>query len=236
MIKKKRILKISALVSIISGGAILYPPLEYSIQQLTLERENRPPPILASADGTRAIVSATLKYLDIQGAPPPPPAPNETLPSRQQKNLVIADESVCFSKDHLSETAHSRCDIVDLTVLEMVDLDEFAPRKLRQELYIANRKPHKLELKGLPHSLVVPSADISALLRRDFWRGFYQKFPGTAGFAEFSRPVLSNDKRTALIYIGHHCDGLCGFGALILLQRKIHGEWSVQKYYGLWQS
>ena len=236
MIDKKRVLKVSALVSIIIGGAILYLPLEHSLQQRILERENRPVPVLASADETKAIVSATLEHLDIEGVPPPPPAPNETPSPRVGKDLVLADESVCFSRDHLSEAARSRCDLVDLTILKMVDLDEVAPIKLRQELFIANREPKKLELKGLPHTLVVSSADIRALLRRDFWRGFYQKFPGTAGFAEFSRPVLSKDKQTALIYIGHHCDGLCGFGALILLERTAHGKWSVQKVYGLWQS
>lgn len=234
MIDKKRVLTLSGLIFTAIGAAILYFPIQHSLQKQLDEWRSRPRPVLAPPSETKAIISSVLEHLDIEGAPPPPPAPNETLAPQKKKILVIADESACFRKKSL-EPIDIDCDLVDQEWLEMSDLNEIAPLKLRKELFAANREPHKFQLDDITHTINAPSREIREILRKEFWNGFYRKYPDTAGFAQFSRPVLSQDKHWALIYISYYCDRLCGYGALALLEMK-DGKWVVLKDYGLWQS
>lgn len=67
------------------------------------------------------------------------------------------------------------------------------------------------------------------------WKDFYKKYPKSSGFWSFS-PVGYNDEGTeALIYVGHHCGGLCGTGHLYLVAKE-NGHWIVKNRLMLWIS
>ena len=50
-----------------------------------------------------------------------------------------------------------------------------------------------------------------------------------------SIPVLTNDGKRALVYVGFHCGGLCGVGVLYLMEQGASG-WQVVKTGQLWIS
>ena len=235
MIDKKRIVITSALISLALTAAILYLPLQYLFQRQVERWNDRPRPVLTSPNETEEIIAAVLAYWKLDGIPPPPPEPNEKIEPRQKRQLIVSNQSVCFNQSHLRITSGKSCDIVDQETLEIIELEELAPLKLRKELFIANRDQHALKLDRIQGIVVASPDSIHKILHKDFWRGFYRKYPDSGGFVEFSRPVLSHNRRNALIYISHTCDGLCGVGALILLE-KTNGKWVARKDMGLWQS
>lgn len=53
-----------------------------------------------------------------------------------------------------------------------------------------------------------------------WWDEFYEKYPGSSGIIEFSRPGYSTDGRQALIYVSRTSGGLAGSGYLVLLELK----------------
>jgi hypothetical protein len=58
----------------------------------------------------------------------------------------------------------------------------------------------------------------------DGWQSFYDRFPDSAGYMQFSAVGFDAGKTRALVYIAHHCGNLCGGGAHHLLQ-KVDGAW-----------
>jgi hypothetical protein len=67
------------------------------------------------------------------------------------------------------------------------------------------------------------------------WSKFYEKYPWSSGYWEFSRVGFDNGNREAVVYLGRHCGGLCGTGNLVLL-RKVSGKWVVKNSAMLWIS
>jgi len=67
------------------------------------------------------------------------------------------------------------------------------------------------------------------------WKDFYKRYPKSSGYWSFS-PVGYDTKGTeALVYVGHHCGGLCGTGHLVLLAKE-NGHWIVKNRVMLWIS
>lgn len=68
------------------------------------------------------------------------------------------------------------------------------------------------------------------------WREFYERFPMSRGYSLVSAVGFNSDKTQALVYFGHHCGGLCGFGRFYLLEKK-DGKWQVAPIVGCrWNS
>jgi hypothetical protein len=59
------------------------------------------------------------------------------------------------------------------------------------------------------------------------WEKFYQKYPDSRGFSNFSRVGFNDKKTQALVYQGHSCGGLCGGGSYMLLV-KTNGIWTIK--------
>ena len=51
-----------------------------------------------------------------------------------------------------------------------------------------------------------------------------QQNPDTGGLIEVSAVGFNGDKTVAVVYMGHHCGGLCGGGAIHVLLKSL-GRW-----------
>ncbi len=227
--KWSRVAKISAALALLCAVTVCAPLVFKSIQEEIHHRRELPDPIVATPKETRAILSAVLEKMEFFGVPPPPPEHGESLHFETKRDLILVDQSLCFS----ASIKRSDCELDEKGRILVPELDQFASRKLREELLLANQERHSLELSGISGTKVVPGADIQRIFKAGWWSDFYKKYPDTSGFAEVSRPVLSEDRQQALVYIAHHCDGLCGTGTILLLTRE-GSEWRVVKQEMLW--
>ncbi|MDI9239550.1 hypothetical protein QLQ15_11610 [Lysobacter sp. LF1] len=191
-------------------------------------------PVIATAEETRAILAVVLPAVGFEGMPPPPPEPARAQSSHKQQpnTLLLADESIC-----LGDPA-AKCD-GHLADAPPAALDGFVPRRLFDDLLRANVSVVPLDLSGIPGTAMVRSSDLEAAFAGppdlDRWAQFHRTFPGASGVLHITRPVLSADRSSALLYVTHHCGGLCGAGLLVRLERSPHG-WRVVEHKGVWVS
>jgi len=68
-----------------------------------------------------------------------------------------------------------------------------------------------------------------------FWPAYYKQFPGSQGLLTFSGVGFSADGTQAFFYFSNRCEGLCGTGDYVVMQ-KHDGRWVVQKDIGMWVS
>lgn len=143
--------------------------------------------------------------------------------------LILSDHSLEAPKSTLDDWSEIG------TLLTDPWLEGLAPKKLREELVLVNQQSRLLELEGVPGTRVVPAADIENLFKTGWWDAFYETYPDTAGYAQITQPVLTPDRRLALIFVSHHCDGLCGTGVIHLVIRSEKG-WIVIESELVWIS
>ena len=93
---------------------------------------------------------------------------------------------------------------------------------------------------GLPYE-VVPASTIAASMDRpipnlvsDDWQGFRTRFPDSGGYLQFSVVGFDAARQRAMVYVAHHCGGLCGGGVHHLLERD-GDKWREAKVPGLIQ-
>lgn len=67
------------------------------------------------------------------------------------------------------------------------------------------------------------------------WKDFYRKYPKSSGYWTFSPVGYDSGGAEALVYVGHHCGGLCGTGHLVLLTKE-DGRWVIKNRLMLWIS
>lgn len=67
------------------------------------------------------------------------------------------------------------------------------------------------------------------------WSKFYELYPKSHGYWDFSPVGFNTAGDQALVYVGHHCGGLCGNGSYIVLQKK-GDQWSVESWTMAWIS
>jgi hypothetical protein len=99
-------------------------------------------------------------------------------------------------------------------------MDDFVLRNLRPSVLLAG-----FDI-GVQY-LLVPTAEINAAfkdLEDGDWRIFHAQYPESGGFIEVSAVGFDPNKTRALVYVAHHCGGLCGGGTHHFL-RKYDGHW-----------
>jgi len=225
-----RIAIFTLLLASIAAIVLLALPALHWVEGAIRAEAQAPNPVVASPSETREILEAVLQKAQFVGIPPPPPEPGEPDHPEPRRTLLLSDRSVCFAQD-----PERRCSSAITDSLGDPELETFAPLKLRQELLIANRVSTQLQLSSLAHTKVVASSEVERVFSADGWEYFYEKYPKTAGYAEIAQPVLSENRQQALIYVAHHCDGLCGTGTVYLLTR-VGARWYVSKQEMLWIS
>jgi hypothetical protein len=126
------------------------------------------------------------------------------------KSLVIRSETkgykMCLSPDEESEK------IIGQAISQYVKLNE-KTWLLKRGLNV--EKPYEL----------VPYEELSSALKQGWWENFYKQYPNSGGWIELSAVGFNADKTVAVVYMGHHCGGLCGGGGFHVLQKK-DGKWA----------
>ncbi len=234
----RRVMAGSVAVATLISVALAAPLLRHALR-LAEEREAALlRPIAACDEEMVALTRVLFRDWEFAGIAPPPAEPGEPPAPPQVRQTVLLDTSVAF------------CDVVpkapeveptcESPLLEEAigsfAFDDQVPRRLRQELLLANRK-----------SVAMPDADIPNVIRvsraqldRSFdggngWPGFYSAFPQSNGSAALSRAVLSQDRSHALLYASHRCGGVCGAGYLHYLARR-DGSWRIIDSIMVWDS
>lgn len=93
---------------------------------------------------------------------------------------------------------------------------------------------------GLPYQVVPASMIASSMdkpipnLVSDGWQGFRRRFPDSGGYLQFSVVSFDAARQHAMVYMAHHCGGLCGGGVHHLLERD-GDKWRAAKVPGLIQ-
>lgn len=67
------------------------------------------------------------------------------------------------------------------------------------------------------------------------WKDFCKGYPKSSGYWSFSPVGYDTKGSEALVYVGHHCGGLCGTGHLVLLAKE-NDRWIVKNRLMLWIS
>jgi hypothetical protein len=83
------------------------------------------------------------------------------------------------------------------------------------------------QVLGKPY-VVVAKARLEQLLATPDetfgWKGFERRYPNSGGYIQVSAVGFSRDRTKAVVYVGHHCGGLCGGGRMFFLERD-NGAW-----------
>lgn len=86
-----------------------------------------------------------------------------------------------------------------------------------------------------PYELV-RSEEIQASFKDDLialgWAAFHARYPQSQGWIELSAVGFNADKTIAVVYVGHHCGGLCGGGGFTILERN-DGKWARRSFKGI---
>ncbi|MFN8579370.1 MAG: hypothetical protein U0163_00125 [Gemmatimonadaceae bacterium] len=93
---------------------------------------------------------------------------------------------------------------------------------------LANAETHTFSADhaiGLPYQLVSASTIATSLDRpipnlvSDGWQSFWQRYPKSGGYLQLSAVGFDALRRRAMVYVAHHCGGLCGGGMHHLFER-----------------
>ncbi len=225
-----RVIGIALALAALSLATFASPFAIAWIEDESQRRAEAPRPNLASPEETRAILAAVLDKMQPVGVPPPPPERGQPPIPRRTRTLILIDDSLKLSMGVADRDWNDPGDLLISTHLEGL-----VSGKFRKELVLANQESHPLALNGVPGTRVVPTSVIENLFKTGWWDTFYETYPDTAGYAQITRPVLTPDRRLALIFVSHHCDGLCGTGFLHLVARS-GDRWIVIESEMLWIS
>jgi hypothetical protein len=84
-----------------------------------------------------------------------------------------------------------------------------------------------------PPYVVIPAAEIESIFRSPLdWSTFLTRYPDSHGYMQVSAVGFDAPKSRAMIYMAHHCGGLCGGGAHHLMT-KLNGQWREARVEGV---
>jgi hypothetical protein len=101
-----------------------------------------------------------------------------------------------------------------------------ALREAISEYVKLNEKPWLLQRRfsiEKPYDLISYD-ELKSLVKQGGWENFYKQHPHSGGWIELSAVGFNTDKTVAVVYMGHHCGGLCGGGGFHILQKR-DGKW-----------
>lgn len=87
------------------------------------------------------------------------------------------------------------------------------------------------------HVILVPEAELNYIFNDGHsnkdWKQFYNTFPNTYGYTQFSVVAYNTDKTKALLETANSACSICGQGALYYLEKE-DGLWIIKKIVETW--
>jgi len=114
--------------------------------------------------------------------------------------------------------------------LQQVTINAFRKANAQQaSLRRSFRLPIDYELVG--------STQLDSIFKNngDGWLIYYRRFPGAQGILTFSRGGFRADGTQALFYWSNRCEGLCGTGMYVVLEKR-NDRWVIAKEIEMWVS
>jgi hypothetical protein len=83
-----------------------------------------------------------------------------------------------------------------------------------------------------PYDLIL-AEDLEGIFREGApgWKAFNERYPDSDGWIELSAVGFNESGTIAVVYVAHHCGGLCGEGEFHVLEKK-DGKWQPLKWKG----
>lgn len=84
---------------------------------------------------------------------------------------------------------------------------------------------------------IIDSAQLESAFKRNGgdWPAYYKQYPGSQGYATFSRVGFSADGTQALFFISNRCGALCGGGWYVVMEEQ-NGRWALLQEIHMWVS
>ena len=130
----------------------------------------------------------------------------------KSKTLLIRAETVSYQMC-LAPDAQSR-NVLDSAITDFSSVNR---NTWRLDRLFDITKPYELvasDVLSAPFKLAGPAG----------WSNFNAEHPNSVGWIELSAVGFNDRKTIAVVYVGHHCGGLCGGGAFSVLH-KVEGKW-----------
>jgi hypothetical protein len=147
--------------------------------------------------------------------------------------MVLAAETlvVCLPDVTEKEGDFSIGRMIDRSVA-LTDVSE----SMRRELLCRDQVEY-VPSSSFARARVVLASEITAIFTGGgWWEAFYQTFPGSRGYMQFTSPAFSTGRDQALVYVSHACGGLCGTGWIVRLGKGADGRWRITSREMLWIS
>lgn len=223
----KACLLVVSIAALIPSAAVALGKAEHAIGM----------PRIATDGELQQIVAVIFADLKLQGIPPPPPAPGEQPRKAPSYPVVLVNETTAFcgeskpGKDACPEHGEFGSDLI----LSSKSGSEISTQ-LVSALYAANRVARSFVCVASEWvHCTTPAAIATIFSGKGWWENFYQTFPRTSGYSKISNIVISQDGHQALLYLSYSCDGLCGDGRFLLLER-VGSTWVIKQQIHTWVS
>jgi hypothetical protein len=147
--------------------------------------------------------------------------------NERTRQIVIFNETVDGA-----ETPRGMADLNDVPGLKT------AHSQVYRAFLDANLHPgsfHRSFDLPLPYQ-IIEASDFRSIFRDGrAWGHFYEKYPNSTGFLRLSRVGFNSDGNEAAFYISKYCDGLCGGGYFVIME-KLNSNWKVVQEVEVWVS
>lgn len=180
------------------------------------------------------IIAAVLRDYRFEGAPPPPPLPGEFRGEARRQQTIFEPATIRFCDDRKTMLG-GNCRGESINLFLRSPHDELISSEVRAKLVEANLEQRIFPCIAGEWHICGESDRLAVLFESGDWEPFYSIYSGSAGVVQASAPVLSDARDQALVLVSHRCGGLCGTGALFVLER-VGTSWRVIYRREIWVS
>jgi len=230
MTAARRIIGLTAAIATIATFALLAPIWLH----VWSKRPEPVYPVVASGDELVEIVRAVLAQSEF-GDPPPPPIPPFFTSGRDPEYIKYADRPVVLLNRTIRQRDSESDDGWDFSYLLSRLYKHRLPLQWRREFIAGNRQSVTLTITPTTSIIVINADELKDISRLPgkWHENFYRRYPGTAGWVQFSNAVLSPSGDRALIHVFNGIGGIHPLVRFVVLKRQ--GEhWAVEHEYP-WQ-
>lgn len=144
--------------------------------------------------------------------------------------FLLRDSVLCYLSGDVDGDSIMLADLVRGKFIDVTDM-----KSMRAQLGV---NEHKLWSKDsiagavVLQSATLPASALSAKKAAKAWKGYFAAHQN--GFYEVSKPLMSLDGKSAIVYTAFQCGAQCGNGGATLFQMK-NGNWVAVKNLYSWR-